>query len=111
MACTTHGKTQSLHNQWTATDHIGAPSPFPCTVDPPQMVEVCVQWSHPYLAADLPGQIPPIDLPTAVKAKYRLASLRRVHIKYPAWMKRQAVPINPTGTPTTLGHTTKYRES
>ena len=30
LACTT-GKLQSLCTQWSATDHAGAPPPFPCT--------------------------------------------------------------------------------
>ena len=49
------GKLQSLHTQWTATDHVGAPPPRPGTADPPQMVEVGGQWPQPVLAADGPG--------------------------------------------------------
>ena len=37
--------------------------------DPPQRAEVGGQWSQPALAADWPGEIPPIDLPTTTKAQ------------------------------------------
>ena len=63
------GKPQGQRTQWTATDHVGAPPPFPCTADPPWRVEVGGQWSQPILAADWPGQIPPIHLPTTTKAQ------------------------------------------
>ena len=38
-------KPQSLHTQWTNTDHTGAQLPCPCTDDPPQKVEVGDQLS------------------------------------------------------------------
>ena len=37
--------------------------------DPSQRAEVGGQWSQPVLAADWPGKIPPIDVPTATKAQ------------------------------------------
>ena len=43
------GKPQSLHLQWTATDHTGAPPPCSCTTDR-QRAEVGGQWSQPVLA-------------------------------------------------------------
>ena len=43
--------------------------PAPCTAELPQRVEVGSQWSQPVLAAEWPGKIPPIDLPTATKAQ------------------------------------------
>ena len=49
------GKPLSLHTQWTATDHVRAPQPCPCTAHPRQRVEVGGQWSQPVLAADRPG--------------------------------------------------------
>ena len=58
-----------MHTQWTATDHVRAPPPCPCTADPPQRAEVGGQWSQPVLAAAWPGEIPPIDLLTATKAQ------------------------------------------
>ena len=48
------GKPQSLCTQWTARDHIGAPTPCPYTADPLQRVEVGGRWSQPVLTADWP---------------------------------------------------------
>ena len=63
------GKPQGQHTQWTATDHIGAAPPCPCTADLPGRAEVGGQCSHPVLATDWPELIPHIDLPTATKAQ------------------------------------------
>ena len=49
------GDPQGQHTQWTATDHVGAPPPCPCTADPLWRVEVGGKWSQPILAADWPG--------------------------------------------------------
>ena len=68
LSCTTR-ENQSLHTKWTALDLVGVPPPFPCTADPPQRAEVGGKWSQQILAADWPGKIPPIDLPTAIKAQ------------------------------------------
>ena len=53
-------KPQGQHTQWTATDHIGEPAACPCTVDPPERVEVGGQWSQPVLTADWPGKYLPL---------------------------------------------------
>ena len=51
------------------TDHVRPPFPCPCTADPPWRAGVGGKCSQPILAADCPGQIPPIYLPTATKAQ------------------------------------------
>ena len=48
-------KPQGQRTQWTATDHVRAPPPCPCTADPPWSVAVGGHWSQPVLAVDWPG--------------------------------------------------------
>ena len=81
-------------------EHVGAPPPCPCIADPPQRAEVDGQWSQTVLAADWPGEIPPIDLPTAIKAQLQRSVTQltqKAHFKYTAWVKVEAVPLDPTG--------------
>ena len=51
------GKPQGQHTQWTATDHIGAPSLCPCTADPPRRAGVGGQWSQPVPAESMGTRI------------------------------------------------------
>ena len=73
------GKSQGQHTQWTATDHDGAPTPCPCSADPPQRAEGVGKQSQPVLVADWPGKILPIDLPTATKAQLQEEDVLRSH--------------------------------
>ena len=61
-------KSQSLDTQRVAIDLVRAPQTCPCTAGTPQRAEGSGQWSQPVLAADWPGNVPPIDLPPVTKA-------------------------------------------
>ena len=77
----------------------GRTTPSPCTVDPLRRVEVGGQWSQPVLAADWPGKIPPIDLPTAIKQLQEedVCSPHEGHTSSTQLALREAVPLDPTG--------------
>ena len=47
--------------------------------DSPRRVGVGGQWSQPVLAAHGPGQIPPIDLSTAIKAQLEEEGVLSLH--------------------------------
>ena len=68
-----------MYTQRTATGHIRAPLLLSCRADPPRKAEVGGQWSQPVLAADWPGYVPPIDLPTATKVQLQEEGVHSTH--------------------------------
>ena len=111
LACTTL-ETPGPAHQWTATDHVRAPPPCPCTADPPQGQRVVVCGHNQSLL--LTGLSK--SLPLTCQQQPRLNYKRRVysaHMKgaprVPSLGDRGGCATGPYRTPTTLGHTTKTR--
>ena len=68
------------------------------------------QWSQPVLVANWPRQIPPIDLPIAIKAQLQeeeLLSPHKVHtLSSPLVLDRGGCAAGTYKTPTTVDHAT-----
>ena len=99
MACTTK-KPQGQCTQGTATDHVRALPPCPCTDDPPHRVKVDGKRSQPIMRHIGLGK----SLPLICEKQPRLNYKRRVYSAYmkgaprvPAWVIGEAVPLDPTG--------------
>ena len=105
-------KPQSLCTQWTATHHVEALPPCPCTADPPQRVEVGVSGHSQSLQLTGLGKYLPLTC-----QQHQRTTTRRGRRVYSAHMKgtsrvsslgdRGSCATGPCRTPTTLGYTTK----
>ena len=103
-------KPLGLCTQWTATDHIKAPPPCPCTSNPPQRAEIGGQWSQPVPAADWHGSIPPMTCQQQPRLNYkrRVGSAHRKGApQVPSLSDRGGCVTGPYRTTTTSGHTAK----
>ena len=96
LACTTQ-EIPGQSTQWTATDHVRAPPPCPCTADPPWREEV---GGHSQ-SLQLTGLGKSLPLTCQQQPRLNYKRVYSAHKKgtpgVPSLCDREAVPLDPTG--------------